>query len=404
MLNLELGSPETIDGRSCLRTSKGPFGHALYGPYEQLSPGEYIAGFRVRSDEHPLPPAKTLLAVIDISCDSGKQLLARQEIRSPDLSAGDTFTIPFAVSAPCRAEYRVWVSGKVSLLIDDNRPAVPVRRSPSGTLAVGEDAHFPDEAGKTAPFFVENRELLLGLYNQGVSIRIVGDQVRLVVDGIVLNASCLDDVQFVGELFFENAYNFGLDRPVAVIDIGMNVGLATLHFASKSEVAEVHGFEPFEETFDRAAANLALNPDLSAKVTPYRYGLSDRDHDGTVLVPGHGVSGAMTTVGMEGGVEARLSLRDAGPLLAPIIEDAVSRGLDVVMKVDCEGSEFAVFESLQRSGLLGKIRAFLVEWHSMFDGKTQQTLLAPLREAGYLVFDRSPPVGNGFFYAVRITP
>lgn len=404
MLNLELGSPETIDGRSRLRTVKGPFGHALYGPYQQLNAGEYLAGFRIRSDEHPLPPAKTLLAVIDISSNSGKQLLARKEIRSPDLAAGDSFTVSFAVTEPCRAEYRVWVSGKASLLIDDNRPAVPVRRAPDGTLTIGEDAHFPEEAGKAAPFFAENRDLLLGLYNQGISVRIVGSEVRLVVNGIVLNARCLDDVQFVSELFFENAYNFGLNRPVAVIDIGMNVGLATLHFASKPEVREVHSFEPFAETFDRAIANLALNPDLSAKVTPYRHGLSDHDHEGTVLVPEHGVSGAMTTVGMDSGVEAQLSLRDAGTMLTPIVDDAIARGLDVVMKVDCEGSEFAVFESLRRNGLLRKIRAFLVEWHSMFDGKTQQTLLTPLREAGFLVLDRSPPAGNGFFYAVRITP
>jgi FkbM family methyltransferase len=227
--------------------------------------------------------------------------------------------------------------------------------------------------------------------------------VRAVVGGIVLHGRSLDDLRFVGELFFENAYNFGIDRQTAVFDVGMNVGLAALHFARKAEVAEVHAFEPFPETFERAVANIALNPALSAKITPHRFGLSDRDFDGPILINDKGDSGAMTTVGAESGVAVQLSLRDAGPLLAPLIEDAVGRGLEVILKVDCEGSEFAVFESLQRNGLLGKIRAFLVEWHSMFDGKSQETLLAPLRQAGFLVFDRSPPVGNGFFYAVRIT-
>ena len=108
-------------------------------------------------------------------------------------------------------------------------------------------------------------------------------------------------------------------------------------------MVEVHSFEPFRATFDRALANLALNPALAAKVTPHCLGVSDRDYEGGVLVPAHGVSGAMTTIGVEGGVEESLALRDAGPLLAPIVEAAVARGLDVVMKVDCEGSEFGVF-------------------------------------------------------------
>ncbi|MDO6413686.1 FkbM family methyltransferase [Sphingomonas sp. BIUV-7] len=401
MLNLNLGLPETIDGRSCLRTLPGPFGHAVYGPYEQLNAGEYLAGFRISSDE-PALPEKVLLAVIDVSCAGGKQLLARREVRSTDLADGSAFTVPFTAAGPCRAEYRVWVSGKASLLIEDNRSAVPVMRSTDGAVTLSDDAHFPEEAGASVPFFVENRQFLRNLYDQGIAIRIVDGGVRAVVGGIVLHGRSLDDLRFVGELFFENAYNFGVDRQTAVFDVGMNVGLAALHFARKAEVAEVHAFEPFPETFERAIANIALNPALSAKIKPHHVGLSDRDFDGPILINDKDDSGAMTTVGVEGGVAVQLSLRDAGPLLAPLIEDAIGRGLEVILKVDCEGSEFAVFESLQRNGLLGKIRAFLVEWHSMFDGKTQETLLAPLRQAGFLVFDRSPPVGNGFFYAVRI--
>ena len=81
---------------------------------------------------------------------------------------------------------------------------------------------------------------------------------------------------------------------------------------------------------------------------------------------------------------------------------AHAAGQAVIVKVDCEGSEFAVFQSLAHHGLIKKISAFMVEWHAMFDEHRQETLIAPLREAGFLVFDRSPPVGNGFFYAVRM--
>lgn len=403
MLNLKLGTAEkAADGRACILTRKGADGHVLYGPYQQLSSGRYVAGFSIEAGEPLRFWRNTVLAVIDVSADFGRKLLARVEVRSGDLSAGlRSFAVPFSVGEPCRAEYRVWVNGKASLRIGDNLPAVPMTDGDTPD-ARAIDLQFPVEAGRAVPFFVEHEDELRDLFDRGILVRILDDAVQLVVQGISLHARSIDDIRFVGELFFENAYNFRLGRPVAVFDIGMNLGLASLHFASKPFVTEVHGFEPFAATFDRALANLALNPDLSAKIKPVLAGLSDHDYDGVIMVDDHGDSGAMTTVGVTQGVEANLVLRDAGPALAPLIDDALARGLNVVLKVDCEGSEFAVFDSLRRCGLLGKIRAFLVEWHTMFDGKDQETLIAPLQAAGYFIVDRSPPVGNGFFYAVRI--
>lgn len=403
MLNLKLGSAEkSVDGRACILTRKGESGHALYGPYQQLVPGHYIAGFSIEAGEPLRFWRDAVLAVIDVSADSGKKLLARVEVRSSDVRAGPrSFAVPFTVEKSCRAEYRVWVNGKASLRITDNLPAVPLTDADAlDTRAI--DLQFPVEAGRAVPFFVEHEDALRSLFDRGVIVRIVDNAVQLVVNGITLHARSVDDIRFVGEMFFENAYNFRLARPVVVFDVGMNLGLASLHFASKPFVAAVHSFEPFPETFDRALANIALNPDLASKIKPVLAGLSDYDYKGAIVVDDRGDSGAMTTLGVTQGVEIDVALRDAGPSLAPLIEEALAQDLEVILKVDCEGSEFAVFASLERSGLLGKIRAFLVEWHTMLDDKDQETLIAPLEAAGYLIIDRSPPVGNGFFYAVRI--
>jgi len=101
------------------------------------------------------------------------------------------------------------------------------------------------------------------------------------------------------------------------------------------------------------------------------------------------------------GIEVPLSIRDAATTLGPIIEAALARGRRIVMKIDCEGSEFQIFDSLERAGLLDKITAVMVEWHRVFDGKSQHTLMEPLRQRGFVTIDRSPRTGNGFFYAVR---
>ncbi len=109
----------------------------------------------------------------------------------------------------------------------------------------------------------------------------------------------------------------------------------------------------------------------------------------------------MSTIGLSEGIPFPVVLRDAASALAPIIDSARARGLDVIVKMDCEGSEYAVFETLERSGLIGRASAYMVEWHAIFPDKTQEDLIAPLRRAGFMVFDRSPPRGNGFFYAVK---
>jgi hypothetical protein len=60
-------------------------------------------------------------------------------------------------------------------------------------------------------------------------------------------------------------------------------------------------------------------------------------------------------------------LKSAAQVFAKIIEDAKAKHLDIVAKIDCEGSEFAVFEALETAGLLSEVSVFMVEWHRGFN-------------------------------------
>lgn len=403
MLNLNMGAQDAVGGRSSIVTDAGKHGHAVYGPYDYLEPGPHVVEFNLEAAGAPAKGGDFLCAVVDVAHDLGRNCVARKEIWFSQLRAGRTaFTLTFDAVANSRYEYRVWVSGAVALRIDDYRPVAALAEGAENLSATLAARRFPEEEGQAIPFFVENLPMLRSLYERGIGVSIVRGATVLTVEGVSLFARSADDLTFIGEVFYENAYNFSLSQPACVVDIGMNIGLASLLFAGKAEVAEVHAFEPFRNTFDRASDNLQLNPALAAKISAHNVGLSDHDEDGTILIDQHGDSGAMTTVGVPGGVPAHLSLRDAGTLLGPIIAAARARGQQVVLKVDCEGSEFAIFRSLEQAGLLPDIAAFMVEWHAMFDGKTQHDLTGPLKAHGYLVFDRSPPIGNGFFYAARL--
>lgn len=399
MFNLALGTSSSDEGRSRIATDANKAGHAVYGPYEFLHPGSYIVEFHIELAQNTPVNSNVNCATLDVSRNFGDEILASRDIHTSELQGGRTkFTITFDLTEPSRMEYRVFVSGQVPLIIDEYRRVIRLDGTTQDAIMQHE---FPSADAGNA-FFNENKAYFRSLYENDFGLRLEGDAVVLSKGGMSFLTRSRDDLTFIGEVLFENTYNILSSRDICVIDIGMNIGLSTLSFATKPEVKEVHSFEPFPETFERARKNLDLNPTLIAKIHAYNVGISDRNWSGQILTAATSDSGARSTVGVAGGRPTFMELRDAGDTLRPIIESARANGRSVVLKVDCEGSEFAIFESLDRAGLFSKIDGFMVEWHAMFPDKDQHSLLKPLRDNGFVIFDRSPARGNGFFYAARL--
>ncbi|WP_019832340.1 FkbM family methyltransferase [Sphingomonas sp. PR090111-T3T-6A] len=399
MFNLALGTPSSDEGRSRIVTDPNKLGHAVFGPYEFLHPGSYIVEFHIELAQNTSLNGDARCAILDVSRNFGNEILVAQDIQTSELQNGRTkFAVAFEIAEPSRMEYRVFVSGEAPLIIDEYRRVIRL----DGTAQEAIMQHdFPANDTGNA-FFREHKAYFRSLYENNFGVRLEGDAVVLSKDGMSFFARSRDDLTFIGEILFENTYNILSSRDTCLIDIGMNIGLATLSFASKPEVKEVHSFEPFPETFERARKNLGLNPALMAKIHAYNIGISDRNWSGEILAATTSDSGARSTLSVAGGRPTFMELRDAGDTLRPIIESARANGRSVVLKVDCEGSEFAIFESLDRAGLFDKIDGFMVEWHAMFPDKDQHNLLKPLRDNRFVIFDRSPARGNGFFYAARL--
>ena len=403
MLNLALGSPLTVDGRACIVTRDGAAGHAVYGPYTLYEPGRYAAEFSISAPEGAPFDGDFVCAVADVVTNAGSTVFAKTQVRTRQLvGARGTVRLPFRLRKAAELEFRVYTTGRAPLVIADHCRTVPLAED--ATEEALDADRFPDpDAPGAPPVLRDQTDLLRRLYEQGVRITVAGDGLILEVQGVRINVRQPDDMMFVDEVFFHNNYNLLTGSDVCVIDVGMNVGLASLFFANKPFVREVYSFEPFPATYDRAVANFALNPDLAAKITPHNYGLSGADKESTVYVDGGTPSGALTTLGTGTGDKIRIAVRDAIPVFQRIIADARAQNLEVVAKIDCEGAEFPIFESLAAEGMLNQISAFMVEWHRGLR-KTQKDLIAPLTSAGFTVFDKSGAIGNGFFYAVRSAP
>ena len=57
-----------------------------------------------------------------------------------------------------------------------------------------------------------------------------------------------------------------------------------------------------------------------------------------------------------------ITIKDSAEVLLPIIKENYGEK-KIILKCDCEGGEYDIFESLDNAGLLSKIDAIAMEWH-----------------------------------------
>lgn len=168
----------------------------------------------------------------------------------------------------------------------------------------------------------------------------------------------------INEAIIGKNYELGLGNDnYCVIDIGANVGDTALYFASLKEVNTVYAYEPFRSSFDKALKNAELNPSLSNKIQLFNIGISDENAELLVNTPEDtfGVSINDVQKGQD-----KIIIKEASELLGPIINTHLGKQ-KILLKLDCEGSEYDIIENLDKSGLLSKIDVIIGEWH--FIGK-----------------------------------
>src|SRR5580698_5135723 len=91
MLNAAIGSEVEIDGKKCILTRAGVAGHAIYGPYKPLDPGDYAVEFCLRPAEEYTIDQDEVCAQVDVAVQSGMAILAQEEIHLSRLQTGAIF-------------------------------------------------------------------------------------------------------------------------------------------------------------------------------------------------------------------------------------------------------------------------------------------------------------------------
>jgi FkbM family methyltransferase len=212
-----------------------------------------------------------------------------------------------------------------------------------------------------------------------------------------------DPLYLVEEIFLNSDYNLNLGKESILIDIGMNRAAASLFFASNENIKKIYAYEPFKPTFEFAKTNLELNPLLSEKIKAFNFGLGRADTTLELPYMDTATSGMSTTHDIcknkKNIKKETVVIKDAAKEIASIIEE--NKDKYIIVKCDCEGAEFEIFERFREGSLISRIDVVIMEYHF----EKPDRLINILAENGFAmqVRDRSrKSTILGYIYAVRM--
>lgn len=227
--------------------------------------------------------------------------------------------------------------------------------------------------------------------------------------GLIFEIESTEEFLILTEIFLDKEYNFICNSPCIVIDIGANIGIASIFFSQKQYVQKIYSFEPIIDTYRIAEKNLNIN-NITKVEGFYNFGLggSNRVEKFIFNKCSKGNSGIRGSLSpsynrKKVGDEVRtVQINKASEILKPIIEE--NKDLRIVIKMDCEGAEYEIIENLSKENLLQKIDIIVLEWHDLGAKSIEDYLVAnnfiifsrSLGPISGLIFGKNEMLSNGF--------
>jgi FkbM family methyltransferase len=174
------------------------------------------------------------------------------------------------------------------------------------------------------------------------------------------------------------------------IDVGAQVGSFTLWLACRS-TARVFSIEPNPETYSVLVRNIDAGG-LSSRVRSAQVALGGQAGERTLYV--HKFSEATSLLAT---LDGETQIAVPAVTLRTLIADSGFPRVDL-LKIDVEGAEWEVFESL-RQGDLDSVATLLVEWHPV-SGHSYIELAERIRDHGFEVAVESF-ASQAFLVAIR---
>ena len=230
------------------------------------------------------------------------------------------------------------------------------------------------------------------------------DMFYITINGLKFKVSSLSNMVILYEIFIQKIYEVSLfQNNYVIIDIGMNVGVASIYFANMNWVDKVYGYEPFPNTFNEATNNISLNDKISNKIIPFNLGVSSVTCEKNITLFDSGLLSASTLYNnknIDGKIaknQISVKLISVNELITNVTNEHPHK--KILLKIDCEGEEYGIFDALNATNNLDNVDCILLEWHE----KGIESLSAILKNKGFQYYHYpNESLNSGMLYAFRI--
>ncbi|MEQ9424499.1 MAG: FkbM family methyltransferase [Cyclobacteriaceae bacterium] len=224
------------------------------------------------------------------------------------------------------------------------------------------------------------------------------NKITLKHKGLSIPVDSKQEIFIFSEVFHSNIYNINIQSPSIIIDVGFNIGIASLFFALNTNVEKIFAYEPLQPTLEKGMKVMGINKPFSNKVNVHNFGLSREDtvYDVLYSYEKKGNVG-ITNQKMDRSSShlEKMTVKDSSPIISDILDSYTDHR--IILKIDCEGGEYNIIDRLHETRILERIDFIMIEFH--YEGP--QRLLNKLSSKYFecLVFGEVEPIG--MIYAWR---
>lgn len=221
------------------------------------------------------------------------------------------------------------------------------------------------------------------------------------IDDTKFYVESVEDIFIITEVFVDADYNFLPQSPHVLVDIGLNIGVTSIFLSQNEKISRVYGYEPVEYTFQLAKKNIEVNQIENIEIINKGVGDSNRKETFAFNKSFKGNTGkrgdlsySINKLSEEEKTMVDVEIESVGDVFDRI---KLEKDEKLMLKVDCEGGEYEIIESLEKNQLLSKVNMFVIEWHD----KGAKPLEEILKRNGFQLISRRLEVNSGLIYAYQ---
>lgn len=189
----------------------------------------------------------------------------------------------------------------------------------------------------------------------------------------------VSDREIFAQIFIQQQYKFFIPTaPATILDLGANVGLASVYFANLFPEAIILALEPEKANYEQACKNLAPYKKVSVLQAAVWY----KPGQLSVYDKGHGEAAFM--VEEPGYEQAQKPLSQVPAYTIPQLAEKLGTSSIDLIKMDVEGAEKELFEN-NADEWLPHTKMLVVETHDRYKPGTSKALFTALLRHRFLL-------------------